>query len=232
MNKRILYILPMLLILLLTGCTTTPEAYNDIKQAKKLYEKLDSAHVVMLDNIENVPLMDFRFYINKKDEMIFSYEGFESGDRAYSDGVQFFYRTEGDDGWTAITPKDEAYIYNVYNRKYRYPYARGGLFFLDGTSVSSAEVKDDGAGGAVITYAYDPERLNDYASKQFEDVSEFIGLSCTYRINADGYITEFSQRGTISDSEGELRDMDITYLVTEMNGITAIENPVDYVLSE
>lgn len=231
MKRRFLYILPMLFILLLTGCSPVPEAYNDIKRAKKLYEKLDSARVVMLDNTTDRPLMEFSFYINQKDEMIFSYESYENGDKAYSDGMQFFYKTEGDGGWTAITPKNEEYIYNIYNRKYRYPYARGGLFFLDGTSVSSAETAADGE-DKLITYVYDCEKLNGYAVGRIEDVAAFSALTCVYRINADGMITELIETGSITDGEGEEREVDLTYRVMEMNGITVIENPVDYVLSD
>ncbi len=224
-------ILPVAFVLFLTGCAATPENYGEIKKAKELYEKLDSARVVMVDNSSGGELMDFRFYINKKDEMIFSYESFENGDRAYSDGVQFFYKTEGDGGWTAITPNDEAYIYNVYNRKYRYPYARGGLFFLDGTSVSSAKAAEVG-GDRLITYVYDCDKLNDYAATKLDGVSAFSALTCVYRINADGYITEFTETGTMTDDSDTARDIDLTYRVTEMNGISVIENPVDYVLSE
>ena len=231
MRKIFFCVLPILLAIMLTGCAAAPENYGEIKKAKELYEKLDSARVVMVDNSGGGELMDFRFYINKKDEMIFSYESFENGDKAYSDGVQFFYKTEGDSGWTAITPNDEAYIYNIDNRKYRYPYARGGLFFLDGTSVSSVETAEDG-GDRLITYVYDCDKLNDYAVTKLDGVSEFSALTCVYRLNADGYITEFTETGTITDDTETVRDIDLTYRVTEMNGINIIENPVDYVLSE
>lgn len=231
MKRRFLYILPIIMILLLTGCTPVPEAYGDIRQAKKLYEALESAHVVMLDNKTGEPLMDFSFYINKKDEMIFSYESSEKDEMAYSDGKQFFYKTGGDDGWTAITPKDEAYIYNIYNRKYRYPYARGALFFVDADSVSSAETAQDG-GDTLITYVYDCGKLNDRVVSKLENVTAFSVLTCVYRINSDGYITEFTETGSLTDETGTEQSIDMTYRVMEMNGISVIENPVDYVLSE
>lgn len=231
MKRICIYIIPFLFILLLTACAPTPDSYGDIKKAKELYEKLDSARVVMNDNKTNKPLMDFSFYINKKDEMIFSYENLDNGDMAYSDGIQFYYKTAENDGWSVITPKDEGYIYNIYNRKYRYPYARGGLFFLDGTSVSSAEtVRDDS--GTTVTYVYDSEKLNDYAAKQLDDVSAFSALTCTYRINADGYITEFTQKGSLTDSSGQLLEMDLTYYILEMNGISFIKSPVDHLAEE
>lgn len=220
-----------MLALMLAGCTPLPEEYGTVKKAKELYEKLDSARVVMLDNKSGEELMDFRFYINKKDEMIFSYESFENGDRAYSDGMQFFYRTDGDGGWTAITPKNEEYIYNIYNRKYRYPYARGGLFFLDGTSVSSVETSEDG-GDRLITYVYDAEKLNKNAAGTLDGVSAFSSLTCVYRVNSDGYITEFTEKGAITDETETVLEIDLTYRVLEMNSINSIENPVDYVLSE
>lgn len=227
MKKIFLLILPVLL--LLAGCAAVPESYNEIKKAKELYEKLDSACVVMVDNKSGGELMEFRFYINKKDEMLLSYESFENGEKAYSDGVQFFYKTGDSEGWTAVTPKDEAYIYNIYNRKYRYPYARGGLFFLDGTSVSTVETAED---GRLITYVYDCGKLNDYAADKLDGVSSFSALTCVYRLNADGYIVEFTEKGTVTDDSENVSDIDITYRITEMNELTGIENPVDYVLAE
>lgn len=230
MKKIFLCILTITAALLLSGCATMPEYYDEVKKAKGLYEKLDSARVIMNDNETGKQLMDFRFFINKKDEMIFSFESLESG-MAYSDGVQFFFKTEDAEGWSAITPSDEGYIYNIYNRKYRYPYARGGLFFLDGASVSSAEMAQD-SGDSVITYVYDSEKLNANAVGTLDDVSAFSALTCVYRINSDGYITEFTEKGELTDNKGSTRTVDITYIVMEMNGINSIENPVDYVLSE
>lgn len=230
MKKIFLCILTITAALLLSGCAPMPEYYEEVKRAKELYEKLDSARVIMNDNETGKQLMDFRFFINKKDEMIFSFESLENG-MAYSDGMQFFFKTEDREGWTAITPSSEGYIYNIYNRKYRYPYARGGLFFLDGASVSSAEMAQDG-GDTVITYVYDSEKLNANAVGTLDDVSAFSALTCVYRINEDGYITEFTEKGELIDDGGSTRMVNITYIVTEMNGINSIENPVDYVLSE
>lgn len=231
MKKLFWFILLMVTALLFTGCAPLPEAYGDIRQAKKLYEELDSARVVMLDNKTGGTLMDFCFYINGKDEMIFSFESYDTGEMAYSDGKQFFYKTDGDEGWTAITPKDEGYIYNIYNRKYRYPYARGALFFVDADSVSSADAAEDG-GDTVITYVYDCERLNDRVVSKLENVSAFSRLTCVYRLNAEGCITRFTETGALTDENGEEQLIDMTYSVMEMNGISVIENPVDYVLSE
>lgn len=231
MKKRFLYILPITLILLLTACAPTPDCYSDIKKAKELYEGLDSARVVMKDNKTGEPLMDFSFCINKKDEMVLYYESYENGERAYSDGIQFYYKTKEQDGWSVITPKDEEYIYNVYNRKYRYPYARGGLFFLDGTSVSSAKITQND-GERLITYVYDCEKLNDYAADRLENVSAFLSLTCTYRIGADGYITEFTEKGALTDESGGNIEMDLTYCIMEMNEIFFIESPVDYLTKE
>lgn len=230
MKKIFLCILPIIAALLLTGCAPMPESYSEVKKAKELYEKLDSAGVIMNDNETGEQLMHFRFFINKKNEMIFTFESLESG-MAYSDGMQFFFKTADREGWSAITPSDEGYIYNIYNRKYRYPYARGGLFFLDGASVSSAEVTRDG-GDTVVTYVYDSEKLNENAVGTLDDVSSFSALTCVYRINADGYITEFTEKGELTDDNGNTRTVDITYLITEMNEINSIENPVDYVISE
>lgn len=230
MKRFFLCILTIITALTLAGCAPMPEYYDEVRKAKDLYEKLDSARVVMNDNETGKQLMDFRFFINKKDEMIFSFESLESG-AAYSDGVQFFYKTEDREGWSAITPGSEEYIYNIYNRKYRYPYARGGLFFLDGASVSSAGAVRDGE-DAVITYVYDSEKLNANAVGTLDDVSSFSSLTCVYRINADGYITEFTEKGELTDTDGSSRTVDVTYLVMEINGINSIENPVDYVLSE
>lgn len=70
----------------LSGCNSLPEGYGAIKKAKSLYEELDSARITMTDNRTGDVLMTFCFYINEKDEMIFSYLNSENGESAYSDG--------------------------------------------------------------------------------------------------------------------------------------------------
>lgn len=201
-----------------------PDGADDIKNARKLYEKLDSAKLTMTDNSTGESLMDFSFYINGDNEMIFEYISPQNGDHAYSDGKRFYYKTDGE--WTAINPDDESYIHNIYNREYRYPYARGSVFFLNADAVSGATVEERD-GGKTITYVYDCEKLNKKAVKDLENVSEFSALTCVYSINADGLITRFTEKGSVTDAEGKASNVDITLEVSEVNKIKFIEKPFD-----
>lgn len=213
-----------LAILAFVKLKAVPNGADDIKNARKLYEKLDSARLTMTDNSTGENLMDFSFYINGDNEMIFEYVSPQSGDHAYSDGKQFYYKTDGE--WTAITPADESYIHNIYNREYRYPYARGSVFFMNADAVSEATVEEQN-GGKTITYVYDCEKLNKKAVKDLENVSEFSALTCVYSINADGLITRFTEKGAVTDAEGKASDVDITLEVSEVNKIKFIEKPFD-----
>lgn len=222
--KALVISLAAALALLFSGCTAAmPDGYNAVKSAKEKYEALDSARVVMEDISTGEQLMEFSFYINGKDEMVLSYSG--GGEYAYSDGAEFFYKTADAEEWEIIGPGDEGYIYNIYNREYRYPYARGSIFFLDGTSVESAAVIGGQDGPLTVTYVYDPERLNENAVSVLENVSSFSSLTVTYSIDAEGYITEFTEKGRVTDSEGAESDVDIRISVYDINSITDIPRP-------
>lgn len=201
-----------------------PEGFNEIKRARGLYEKLDSARLVMKDASSGEVMMSFCFYINSDNEMILDYDDPRDDLHAYSDGKQYYYKSGGE--WTAITPKDEEYIHNIYNRKYRYPYARGTVFFLDGTAVSEVTVAEN-SGGKTITYVYDCDRLNENSAKKLENVSAFSELTCVYTLDADGYLTQFAEKGSITDDAGITAEVDILLEVTDMNGVKSIDIPFD-----
>lgn len=201
-----------------------PEGYGDIKKARERYEKLDSAQLDMIDVSSGELLMTFRFYINENNEMIFDYDCPQNGEHAYSDGKQFYYKTDGE--WTEITPDDEAYIHNLYNREYRYPYARGAAFFLDGNSVREAAVEQNGS-EKIITYVYDCDKLNENSARLLDNVSEFYEFACTYTINEDGLIVKFTEKGRYSDTDGEPEEIDIAFEVTEVNNVKVIDIPFD-----
>lgn len=224
-----IFIFPIILgALLLCGCSAKPEGYDSIKKAKKLFEELDSARVIMEDISAGERLMEFSFYINENDEMVFSYLGMseEGEERCYSNGAEFCYKTADSDEWEVIGPADENYYYNIYTREYRYPYARGSIFFLDGTSVEAASVIEE-RDKTVIVYSYDPEKLNSYAVDLLYNVSSFSELTASYVIDENGYITEFTEKGIITDGNGEKSSVDICIIVDNMNEIYEIEAPVD-----
>lgn len=212
-------------VMIFVKLDSVPDGYNDIKKARQMYEKLDSARLTMVDLSTGECLMSFCFYINADNEMILDYDSPQSGEHAYSDGKQFYYKEGGK--WTAITPADEAYIHNIFNREYRYPYARGTAFFLDGTSVGEAAVEEENGGEKTITYVYDAEKLNANAVKSLDNVSEFTALTCTYTIGADGLITRFTEIGSVIGADGVSSDINIALEVTDANNVKVIDIPFD-----
>lgn len=212
--------------LLLCGCSAKPEGYDSVKRAKELFETLDSARVVMEDISAGERLMEFSFYINENDEMIFSYVGrSEDGEeRCYGNGAEFWYKTADSADWEVIGPADENYYYNIYTRDYRYPYTRGSIFFLDGTSVDTASVTEE-EGATAIIYYYDPDKLNSYAVSLLDNVSSFSSLTATYVLDENGYITEFVEYGTVTGADGSESDVSLRITVEDMNGIHEIEAP-------
>lgn len=225
--KKIVILLIVSGTLLLCGCSAKPEGYDRVKRAKELFEELDGARVIMEDVSAGERLMEFSFYVNENDEMIFSYLGAGEGgeERCYSNGAEFYYKTADSSDWEVIGPADENYYYNIYTRDYRYPYARGSIFFLDGTSVKDARVTEEG-GKTVTVYTYDPEKLNSYAVNLLDNVSSFSELTASYVIDENGYITEFTERGTVTDANGEKSAVDLRITVDRMNEIYEIEAPV------
>lgn len=219
---KALFVTVIAALILLSGCSAAPPGYDEVKSAKDKYETLDSARVVMEDMSTGTQLMEFSFRINKKDEMEFVYS--DGANMAYSDGAEFFYKTDDAESWTVIGPSDEGYVYNVYNRSYRYPYAEGRIFFLDGTSVENASVIS-GDGDTVVTYQYNADRLNKNSVAILDNVSSFSSLTAVYRINSDGYIVEFTEQGRVTDADGNESDVDIRISVYDMNSIDYIERP-------
>lgn len=201
-----------------------PEGYKEIKKARDMYEELDSARLDMIDASSGESLMSFCFYINSDNEMILDYDCPQNGEHAYSDGKQFYYKTDGK--WTAITPKDEEYIHNIYNRGYRYPYARGTAFFLDGTAVKEVKIEQNGS-EKTITYIYDCDKLNESSAKLLDNVSGFSELTCTYTLNAKGLIVRFTEKGLLTDTEGMVTDIDIVLEVSDVNNVKVIDIPFD-----
>ena len=158
--------------IMLSGCSAElPGGYREFTAAREKYETLDSAKVTMTDLDSGEQVMEFSFYISANDEMVLSYTGTWGGvtQQAYSDGAEFFYKESGDDKWTVIGSGDENYIYNVYNRKYRYPYAEGRMFFLAAEAVKDAAVISSDDGPTMITYTYDPAKLNEASMPGVEE---------------------------------------------------------------
>lgn len=211
-------------VLVIVKRTSVPQGFNDIKKARDKYESLDSARLTMTDLSTGEVLMTFCFYINGDNEMILDYDSPQTGEHAYSDGKQYCYRSEGE--WTTITPADEEYIHNIFNRKYRYPYARGTVFFLDGTAVSEASVTEEN-GGKTVTYVYDADKLNSGSAKGLDNVSEFSELTCTYTIDESGLITRFTEKGKLTDADGAVSEVNIALEVSDVNNVKVIELPFD-----
>ncbi len=217
-------------LLTLAGCTPAmPKGYETVKAAKEKYETLNSGRAVMTDLSTGEQIMEFSFFINQKDEMILNYYG-KDGDNemyAYSNGAEYFYKDSGDELWSVISSDNEYYIYNLYNREYRYPYAEGGIFFLDGTSVDTANVTENEDGSVLVEYSYNVDKLNQSTKDILEDVESFSSLSTAFNINSDGFITEFVETGVVTDVNGTTRDVNMCITIDMMNEVYDIPYPVD-----
>lgn len=230
MKKVFLALVASLSLVALSGCNAkTPEGYDAVKAAKSKYNTLDSAHTTMTDLTTGELIMDFSFYINSRDEMILNYYGKDGSDEmyAYSDGGQYFYKEPGKEMWSVINSSDEEYLYNIYNRENRYPYADGGIFFLDGTSVTEATVDTNADGNMTVHYIYDAEKLNQSTQGILDDVSSFSSLETTFELDADGYVISFTEVGTVTDADGITRDVNMCISVDSMNAVYEIPYPVD-----
>lgn len=230
MKKVFLTAAAMASLLILTGCTADmPDGYQAVRAAKEKYETLDSGRAVMTDLTTDEIIMEFSFFINAKDEMILNYYGKDGENEmyAYSNGAEYFYKNAGDEMWSVIASSDENYIYNIYNREYRYPYADGGIFFLDGGSVESAVVTQNSDGSCIVEYVYDADKLSSSVQGILDNVENFSALTTTFAIDADGFITEFIENGTVTDKSGITRDVNMSITIDMMNEVYDIPYPVD-----
>lgn len=218
--------------IMLSGCSAElPDGYREFTAAREKYETLDSAKVTMTDLDSGEQVMEFSFYISANDEMVLSYSGTWGGvtQQAYSDGAEFFYKESGDDKWTVISSGDENYIYNVYNRKYRYPYAEGRMFFLAAEAVKDAAVISSDDGPTMITYTYDPAKLNEASMPGVEEeISAFSALTTTLTIDG-GVPVKFVENGTVTTVSGEELTLNMEIDVTAVNEVFEIPYPVDEV---
>lgn len=230
--KRFLAVFIFLSVgLSLCGCfAELPAGYNEFTNARKAYEKLDSAEVFMTNLDTGEKIMEFSFYFTPKDEMVFSYYGCMDGEeqRAYSDGAEFFYKESNDKKWNVISSGDDSYIYNIYNRKYRYPYAEGRIFFLAAEAVEQADISQNG--GTEITYIYNPEKLNNMQMPGIsQDISRFSALATVMKIGSDGIVQSFTERGTVTTAGGEELTLNMEISVQNPNNVSEIICPVDEV---
>ena len=213
MKKTIAAVLAAVSISLAAGCAANlPAGYDKFTAAREKYETLSSGRVTMTDLTTGDEIMRFSFYFNVNDEMVFSYWGSWQGEeqQAYSDGAEFFYKESGDEKWTVISSDDDGYIYNVYNRGYRYPYAEGRLFFLAGEAVRNAGIIESGDGPTSITYTYDPEKLNSASMPGVqEDIQSFERLTTTLEIDQQGYPSSFTEDGSVVTAAGEVQDPEV-----------------------
>ena len=173
--------------------------------------------------------MEFSFYFTGNDEMVLSYYGCWNGEeqQAYSNGAEFFYKESGDEKWSVIGSSDENYIYNIYNREYRYPYAEGRVFLIAAEAVESAEVSESD-GATSIKYVYDTEKLNSVSMPGVEEeISDFSALTTTLYIGADGIVKDFIESGTVTTVSGETLTLNMKITVSDVNKVFEIKNPVD-----
>lgn len=230
MRKIISAAAAVVFAVMLSGCAAKlPEGYQQFMDARKKYEQLDSARVTMTDLDTGEEIMEFSFYFTGNDEMVLSYYGCWNGEeqQAYSNGAEFFYKEAGDEKWSVIGSSDENYIYNIYNREYRYPYAEGRVFFIAAEAVGSAEVSESG-GATTIKYVYDTEKLNSASMPGVEEeISDFSALTTTLDIGADGIVTDFIESGTVTTVSGETLTLNMKITVSDVNKVFEIKNPVD-----
>lgn len=97
--------------------------------------------------------------------------------------------------------------------------------------METADVIEE-SGKTVIVYSYDPEKLNSYAVSLLDNVSSFSELTVSYTIDENGYITEFTERGTVTDTNGQKSSVDLCIIVDNMNEIYEIETPVEITENE
>lgn len=167
----------------------------------------------LLTNLET-DVMDqaFSFMYNSDGSQTYLYEKV-SGDgyyAEYSDGKTLYTIDNG----TALMIKEGAENYVSYSEENPHPYSTGGLLFYENLFVSSSEEAADGD-NTIYRYYYNVEKINEALG------TKLTGFVTEYVFDGSGNFLYFTQKNSDGETNYAYR-ID----VTDINGLTGIENPV------
>ncbi|MDR0222044.1 MAG: hypothetical protein LBI38_00700 [Oscillospiraceae bacterium] len=197
----------------LASCATGEfsEALKEFSAARKKYEELESARVVITDSLTGAVTENFCFRY-EGDTLTYLYRATdgETVYAEYNNGSRLCYGYEGDADWTEVTVSDSDFY--SYTKAIKHRYTKKTLFFLDEPSVSNVVYRD--ADGTVVEYS--AEKLNKRSDKE-----KFSRLTAEFWLDGFGYIRKFERVHALEGGE------EYAYLieVTDMNAVDVIERP-------
>ncbi len=210
-------IITALLCLTLTGCSLRKEydlcGKERVEAVREEAKGWRSGRYLLTNLDTDVMDQAFSFMYNPDGSQTYLYERVNGEDgyyAEYSDGKTLYTL----DGGTALMIKSGAENYVAYSEENPHPYSTGDLLFYENLFVKSHEEAADGD-NTVYRYYYNTDKINEtLGTKLTEFVTEYV-------FDGGGNFLYFTQR----NSDGE-KSYAYRIDVTDINGITEIENPV------
>lgn len=216
-----LLIIIVLALTLLTSCSSTPVAGEDlILAAREAYTSLDSARVDVVNDDTGESEQIFIFKYDEKNIMTYSYIGSSEGTylAQYNNGYEQFTVENGVLSALYTTDADFA----AYSRDVPYPLADEGLILFYKTAVNSELsyiATNDLA--TEVCHVYDISKLGDADAPD-----GMSGFSVKYYFDGEGNLLYFKEITTL-EIDGEKKTYSYTIYITEQNAVASVTNPID-----
>jgi len=217
MKKSFITIL-IINILALTACEKKQVLGEDlIENARKSYEKLNSATVVVTDLDSGELLQTFSFNYKENGDMVYLYEGILGDEKyiEYNNAEALFTKKNGE-----ITKQDKnSRDFKKFTKKEPHPDATGDLILFTKSYVQEAKITNTES-GKVLVHKYNTSKLQKLA----ESVGKIEDFIVTYNFDNEGNLMNFIET-TVLENDSKSFKIEIT----EKNQIVSIEKPSELI---
>lgn len=219
MKKSFITIL-IINILALTACEKKQILGEDlIENARKSYEKLNSATVVVTDLDSGELLQTFSFNYKENGDMVYLYEGILGDEKyiEYNNAEALFTKKNGE-----VTKQDKnSKDFKKFTKKEPHPDATGELILFKKRYVQEAKLTNYES-GKVLVHKYDAKKLGKFD----ESVGEIKDFTVTYNFDNEDNLISFIET-TVLENNNETNTKSFKVEITEKNQIVSIEKPTE-----
>ena len=219
MKKILPIILTLIICISLTACGSKRQGQQEIENYRKSFSKLESAHIIIKDTINDKTVQDLTFKYDGK-IMVYSYLS------AY--GEEPFY--EFNDGKKLYVKKNDKLTeyskgkFKVYTKKEPHPNASEQIFFLMPKYITMDAVTTTEEGTTTITYIYDTQKLSK-VMKADENQGTLKSFITEYAFDKDGNFLYLDEKSTFESDKGETKN-EYRITVGGENKITEVVNSI------
>ena len=198
--KKLLIPVYIIIVYCLSGCSSPAyEGKELIDKAGKLHTELESAHIVLMDNLTGETLQEITYRF-AGDVMQYMYIGYdtESGKTycEFNNGTELDMITLPEETeWTCVSKGNEGYY--GYSRASRHYFADGARLLADyDMAVSGTHIIEEKL-YRTLYLEYDREKLSQYSA--LAELGEFSDFDMEFTFDTDGRCREFWNGYTLAD---------------------------------